>query len=73
MYRVIVHRRAVRYLQRLPKSQKKKIKNIISKLRHHPLEFSGVKHMVGDWAGYHRIRIGDKRIIFWVDKVEYTV
>ena len=24
--------------------------------------------MAGDWAGYHRVRVGNVRVIFWIDK-----
>jgi mRNA interferase RelE/StbE len=24
--------------------------------------------MVGEWTGYHRIRVGNLRIIFWYDQ-----
>ncbi len=68
MSEVIVHRDAAKYLQRLPKETKEKIKNILKQLKENPLEQSGVKHMDGEWAGYHRIRVGKIRIIFWFDK-----
>ncbi len=29
--------------------------------------------MSGQWSGYHRIRLGDKRIIFWLDQQNRTV
>lgn len=73
MSKVIVHRHAVKYLQRLPKKTKERIKNILKKLEENPLEQPNVKHMVGDWAGYHRIRVGKMRIIFWFDDKEDVV
>ena len=73
MSKVIVHRQAVKYLQRLPKKTKERIKNILKKLEENPLEQPNVKHMVGDWAGYHRIRVGKMRIIFWFDDKEDVV
>jgi len=51
MYRVIVHRRASRYLKRLPKYQKDRIKNILNQLENQPFDLLGVKHMVGEWDG----------------------
>ncbi len=29
--------------------------------------------MLGEWAGWHRIRIGDMRVIFWFDEDEDIV
>lgn len=68
MSKVVVHGHVARYLQRLPKRTKEKIKNILKELEENPLERSGVKHMVGQWAGYHRLRVGKMRIVFWFDE-----
>jgi len=68
MYKVIVHKRAVKYLKKVTESQKKKIKDTLLKLSTDPNKYSGVKSMAGEWAGYMRIRIGNVRIIFWVDR-----
>ena len=73
MSKVIVHRHAAKYLQRLPKEIKERIKGILKELEENPLEQPGVKHMVGDWAGYHRMRVGKMRIIFWFDDTEDVV
>ncbi len=56
MSKVIVHRHAAKYLKRLPSATKQRIKNILVQLEKNPLDQPGVKHMVGEWAGYHRIR-----------------
>ncbi|MBU1678481.1 MAG: type II toxin-antitoxin system RelE/ParE family toxin [Bacteroidetes bacterium] len=68
MYKVVVHKRAVKYLKKVTESQKHKIKEVLSKLIPDPNMYTGVKNMAGDWVGYRRIRIGDVRIIFWVDR-----
>ena len=73
MSKVIVHRNAASYLRRIPKDGKEKIKNILKQLKDNPLEHPRVKHMVGEWAGYHRIRAGKIRIIFWYEASEDTV
>ncbi len=73
MSKVIVHRHAARYLNRLPKGTKSRIKEILKELENDPLEQSGVVHMVGEWAGYHRIRVGNLRIIFWYDQSDDIV
>jgi len=61
MTKVIVHRHVVKYLNRLPKETKQRILEILKKLEDNPLGQSNVKHMVGEWAGYHRIRVGNLR------------
>jgi mRNA interferase RelE/StbE len=29
--------------------------------------------MVGEWKGYYRMRIGDTRVIFWIDHKLRTI
>ncbi|MBK5102206.1 MAG: hypothetical protein JJE15_14620 [Desulfobacteraceae bacterium] len=55
MSHVIVHRHAAKYLKRLPKETKDRIKDILKQLENNPLKYSGIKQMFGEWAGYHRI------------------
>ena len=73
MSRVIVHRYPARYLQRLPRDIKKRLKNVLQQLEQNPLDLPGVKHMAGEWSGYHRIRKGKYRIIYWFDDKEDIV
>ena len=73
MSNVIVHRHAAKYLKLLPKETKDRIKNILKQLENDPLKHSGIKQMFGEWAGYHRIRVGKLRIIFWFDTKEDIV
>ena len=73
MFKVIVHRQAARYLRKLPKSQKEKIKKVIRELEIEPFQRTDVKHMLGEWRGYHRIRIGNIRVIFWLNQAEGTI
>jgi mRNA interferase RelE/StbE len=73
MSKVLVHRHAAGYLNRLPKKTKDRIKEILKELEENPLGQSNLKHMVGEWAGYHRIRAGKFRIIFWCDQSDDVV
>jgi mRNA interferase RelE/StbE len=73
MSKVKVHQKAAKYLQRLPKDSKARIKEILTGLEVNPLGQPHVKHMVGEWDGYHRIRAGKFRIIFWFDEKEDIV
>ena len=73
MPKVIIHRRAAKYLQSLAKPQREKIKITLKSLENYNSDAIGIKHMVGEWAGYSRIRIGNLRIIFWIAEVENTI
>ncbi|ABA56957.1 conserved hypothetical protein [Nitrosococcus oceani ATCC 19707] len=73
MYAIVVHRRAARYLRKLPQDQQVKIKHVLAQMKNGPLGLSGIKSMVGDWAGYRRIRVGNVRIIFWIDELKNVV
>ena len=65
--KVVVHRRAARYLRRLPADQKETVKSRLRALAEDPLGPADVKEMKGRWAGYHRLRVGDRRVIFKID------
>lgn len=73
MSKVIVHRHALKYLNRLPKETKESIKKTLKELEDNPSRQSNVKHMVGEWVGYHRKRAGKLRIIFWYDQSDDVV
>ena len=72
-YRVIVHKRAARYLKSLTEHQRERIKQSLKDLENGINEKMDVKPMVGDWKGYYRMRIGDIRIIFWTDNTLMTI
>jgi mRNA interferase RelE/StbE len=67
MYRVVVHQRAASYMKRLPQPQKNRIKSVLHDLALDPFNHPNVKSMVGEWGGYRRIRVGNIRLIFWVE------
>lgn len=73
MSKIIVHHNAVKYLKRLPKEIKERIKETLKQLENNPLNYPGIKQMHGEWVGYHRIRIGQLRVIFWYDSKEDVV
>jgi mRNA interferase RelE/StbE len=68
MYRIIVHKRAANYLRSLPAPEKERLKNALAALAADPFGAPDIKPMVGQWAGYHRMRQGNKRILFSVDR-----
>lgn len=52
-------------LDALPLTIKRWVFGIIQRLEKWP-EVSGAKPLRGEWAGYHRIRTGDWRVLFRV-------
>ena len=70
MSKVVIHRNAAKYLKRLPEESRIRIKKLLKELEQHSLDHPGVKRMLGEWAGYHRLRVGEFRIIFWFDETD---
>ena len=68
MSKIVVHRNAAKYLKRLPEESRTRIKELLKQLEQNPLDQPGVKRMLGEWAGYHRLRAGKFRVVFWFDK-----
>ncbi len=52
MYKVTVHRRAARYLKKLPSDEKDNVKKALRELAGNPFGSHEVKCMVGEWKGY---------------------
>jgi mRNA interferase RelE/StbE len=73
MSRIVVHRRAAKYLKSLSNPLQKRIKLVLSQLSEAPLDYPGVIRMAGDWSGFYRIRVGSIRVIFWVDENEDVI
>ncbi len=67
-YKVLVHKRAARYLRGLPAIQRQRIKRSLKELEDRLTDNVDVKSMVGEWKGYHRMRIGHIRVILWIDR-----
>ena len=62
MPRVVVHKRAAKYLNRLQPTQQKKIKKLLKNLASDPVRVPGIEPMTGEWAGYRRIDLGNLRM-----------
>ncbi len=72
-HKVIVHKRAARYLKSLPEFQRQRIKQSLRELEDGVTDKVDVKSMAGEWKGYYRMRIGDIRVIFWIDHKLKTI
>ena len=68
MYRIVVHKRAANYLRGLSAPERERLKLALAALATDPSGISDVKAMAGQWAGYFRMRQGNKRILFWIDR-----
>lgn len=73
MSKVIIHRHAAKYFNRLPQDTRDQVKETLKQLENNPTNKSGIKKMYGEWSGYHRLRTGKLRIIFWYDSKEDVV
>ena len=65
---VVLHRRALRYLQRLSRPDQERVQTSLARLAEDVDSYPGVIQMVGEWTGYRRIRVGEVRVIFWYDE-----
>lgn len=73
MFKVIVHKRSLKYLNKLTPFKKTKIKKLLTELINNPIQREDVKPMLGEWKGYYRMKIGNIRLIFWVDHVKKII
>ena len=63
MYKIEYDRRVVKDIERLSKRDKQAIIEKIEELAKEPRPF-GVKPLKGEYAGYHRVRVGNYRIVY---------
>lgn len=65
---IVLHRRALRYLQRLPRPDQERVRTSLARLAVDVESYPGVIQMAGEWTGYRRIRLEELRVIFWYDE-----
>lgn len=68
MTKIVLHRRAQKFLERLDARIKAQLVGKLESLAQDPESAPGVKPMEGDYAGYFRLRHGDVRVIYQWDK-----
>ncbi len=49
MFKVIAHKRVLKYLNKLTSSKKTKIKELLTELIDNPIQHEDVKPMLGEW------------------------
>ncbi len=74
MYSVRVHRDALKVYRRLDKNLQMKIDDAVEKLAADPFRRDlDIKRLHGEFAGYCRLRIGDLRLVYFVDTEQRLV
>ncbi len=73
MPKLVVHKRAARYLQRMDARIKAQLTAKLEELAKNPAAIPGVQPMAGEWAGHYRLRHGDLRVIYLHDRAEDTI
>jgi mRNA interferase RelE/StbE len=73
MPRLVVHKRAARYLERMDVRIKTQLLTKLADLARDPNAMPGVKPMAGEWAGFFRFRHGDFRVIYLHDRGNDTI
>ncbi|MEI6350707.1 MAG: type II toxin-antitoxin system RelE/ParE family toxin [Verrucomicrobiota bacterium] len=73
MPKLVVHKRAARYLRNLDARIRAQLVAKLEELARDPDQMPGVKPMSGDWAGYFRLRHGDLRVIYLYDRLENAI
>ena len=73
MPKLLVHKRAARYLERMDARIKAQLVAKLEELARNPVAMPGVKPMAGEWAGFCRLRHGDLRVIFLHDRANKTI
>ena len=68
MYRVILHRRAARFYDRLSEKQKNRLDKAIDRLEDNSLYGRDIKKLRGELKEKYRLKVGPFRIVYLVDE-----
>jgi len=73
MPKLLVHKRAARYIERMDARIKAQLAAKLEELARNPGAMPGVKPMAGEWAGFFRLRHGNWRVIYLHDRTNDTI
>ncbi|MEW6104395.1 MAG: type II toxin-antitoxin system RelE/ParE family toxin [bacterium] len=73
MYKVLLHKKAIKYYKSLNDKTARKINKAIEKIRENPLEGFHIKKLKGSLEGKYRYKIEALRIIYIVNLKEKNV
>ncbi len=68
MFRVKVHRKVDRALDKLPANAKKRVKELLIVLENDSLSLSYDVKRIKSTTDWYRVRLGDYRVVYWVDE-----
>tara|TARA_Y100000031_G_C8110577_1_gene333294 strand:- start:338 stop:601 length:264 start_codon:yes stop_codon:yes gene_type:complete len=71
MFEVLFSKKAVAFVETLPKSNKEKLRNIVEEMKVNP--FSHPYKKIRGETGLYRVRIGQFRFLFEVDETQQKV
>ena len=72
-WKLRINRKALKFIEKLPEHQKRRVLTGINILLENlnkgmiPFHSMDIKRLKGEWSGFLRLRIGDLRVIFWLD------
>jgi mRNA interferase RelE/StbE len=74
MYKVVVHKRVAKNIKHIPKSYLRKLSSLLEVLKRDQVPYRDfdLKKIMGADSTY-RVRIGDYRIVYFVEKENETV
>lgn len=74
MYEVLLHRNALKVLERLPESYRSRLTAALNAMEEDPLTCgSDIRKLRGELAGKWRLRVGEVRVVFAVDTDAHKV
>ncbi len=73
MYRVLPHKKAIKYYESLGDKTARKINKAIEKIRKNPSESSHIKRLKGRLEGKYRYTIGNLRIVYSINTEEKII
>ena len=73
MYKVLPHKRAVKYYESLDDKTAARINKAIDRISENPHEGQNIKKLSGRLAGKYRCKVGDLRIVYRIDENSKTI
>lgn len=73
MYKILSHKKAVKYYRRLDDKTAKKVNKVIEEISKQPYSYFHTKRLKGKLEGKYRCEVGDLRIVYVIDEGKKTV
>lgn len=68
MYKISLHKKAVKYYKSLDNNTAKRINKAIDEMGKNPLEGANIKRLKGRYRGKYRYKVGGLRIVYRVNE-----